>query len=138
MRGETFEHAEQHGAVRPWAGDGGIEVIAAALGRKVRRGVGSDAVAEHGVALEIEPARVVLAQHVVTHPASFDELAHYFTSTCRAHTIARDHSARRRAPKPALCIGSTRLGQSGPSSSCLPRSAGIGNSSKKFRCCDAT
>jgi hypothetical protein len=50
--------------MRPRAGDGAVEMIAAGLGGKLGGGFIADAIAENGIALEVKPLGVVLDQNV--------------------------------------------------------------------------
>ncbi len=76
VRRELLEHAKQHRAVRPRAGDRAIEMVAAGLGRKAGGAVRGDAVPEDRGALEVDTLLVVLAQDLAGHPLAVDELAH--------------------------------------------------------------
>ena len=77
---ELLERAKDLRAVRPRAGVGDVEVIAAGLGRKAGGAVGGDAVAEHAVdALEIAGLAGLLRQLLVT-PLAVEQDAHHAAS----------------------------------------------------------
>ena len=73
---ELFQRAHQGGAMRPRAGDGAVEVIAAGLGRKRGPGFAADAIAEDELALEVQPLVVVIEEDVLLAPFAIDELSH--------------------------------------------------------------
>src|SRR5262245_10144549 len=62
--------------MRPRAGHGAVEVIAAGLGGKFGARLAADAMAENRVALEVESLVVVLDQDVLGGPFAVDELSH--------------------------------------------------------------
>ena len=77
---ELFERTKDLRAVRPRAGVGDVEVIAAGLRRKAGGAVGGDAVAEHAIdTLEIAGLAGLLRQLLVT-PLAVEKDAHHAAS----------------------------------------------------------
>ena len=86
---ELLERAHQRGAMRPWAADGAVKMIAARRGRKLGLGFTVDAIAENRGALEVEAFVVVIAEDILAAPFSVNQLSHSPPPTFSALQLIR-------------------------------------------------